>query len=547
MRNEFRSRQKQFLTLHQKRRIVQLAVAVAFIVIPILNRSRYSYVYGNFLAFHIFGIPLADPLAILQLTIRNLYLTVDNVIGALLPLLLAVMLGTVFCSWICPYGLLSELVQSVRRRIRPAPPLASHNGFAIKMVIFLVGFGGFFIFSTTPVLNQLSMPAWYSRFFQYYFGQDFISLCFLFILAVLAIEFLVGCRLWCRYICPQSVLINLIKQLNPRRLRVHFNEERCICRPGYERCLPACTLQLNAKTIGEVREFECSNCGDCVVACAKMGQALRFEWIGRRDMAMVVQRFVVGLVALAVAVTAGWYGYQTFQQYRADQAAKAQLAALRQTSQLLADHRLAFSGDAAEFYELLSNGTVVFVGGQWPVNGFKGYHWQAVGNKGGFRVLNGQEEVMRVEPESEIGLGATVRLIHHDPSGLETDTHCTVSAYAPLGDKDHEAQATTLNATSRLLRYSGEVYEQQLRVQDPEERLVKILSEGDAITNEVMLTSVKYWLNTPPIVVSEGTKPNLPLHTRMTLLFRDGHTEQVEFSTSRIEDMGEREFEDPWF
>jgi len=170
------------------RRAFQIFVALAFILIPLLNRSRYSMVYGNFLSFHAFGIPFADPLAVLQLTIKNLYFTIDNFIGTLLPLILAFTLGTVFCSWICPYGLLSEFTQRLNRKVFPKSykglPLTI-NGFPFKIVIFVLGFIGFFMLSTTPVLNQLSTAAWYARFFQYYFGQDFISLCYLFLLGLL--------------------------------------------------------------------------------------------------------------------------------------------------------------------------------------------------------------------------------------------------------------------------------------------------------------------------------------------------------------------------
>ena len=85
-------------TLKIYRRTFQIFVAISFIIIPILNRTDYSYVYGNYFSFHLFGIPFADPLAVLQLTVKNFYLTVDNAIGTLLPLLLAFALGTVCCS-----------------------------------------------------------------------------------------------------------------------------------------------------------------------------------------------------------------------------------------------------------------------------------------------------------------------------------------------------------------------------------------------------------------------------------------------------------------
>jgi ferredoxin-type protein NapH len=273
-------------------------------------------VYGNFLSFHMFGIPIADPLAVLQLSIKNLYFTLDNLIGALLPLLLAFSLGTVFCSWICPYGLLSELTQKLKKKFLPRGykglPLYCH-GFTFKMAVFIIGFSGFFLLSTTPVLNQLSAAAWYSRFFQYYFGQDFVSLCFLFIFTLLLVEFVTGKRIWCRYICPQSVLIILTKLLNPKRLRVKFTEEKCICKPGYERCDMACTLHLHPKTLQNGIETECSNCGDCVVACKKMGKALSFDsfissaWLP--DPWKVVKTVTV-MIVLAAFTYGGYLGYQ---------------------------------------------------------------------------------------------------------------------------------------------------------------------------------------------------------------------------------------------
>jgi len=97
--------------LRTYRRVIQISVAVAFVIIPLLNHFRISFVYGNFLAFNLAGVPLADPLAVLQITLKNYYLSADLLIGAAIALGLAAVLGTVFCSWICPFGLLSEWAQ----------------------------------------------------------------------------------------------------------------------------------------------------------------------------------------------------------------------------------------------------------------------------------------------------------------------------------------------------------------------------------------------------------------------------------------------------
>jgi len=63
------------------RRALQIGVAVAFIVIPLLNHYRISYFTGNFLSFYAAGLPLADPLAVLQITLKNYYINVDLLIG----------------------------------------------------------------------------------------------------------------------------------------------------------------------------------------------------------------------------------------------------------------------------------------------------------------------------------------------------------------------------------------------------------------------------------------------------------------------------------
>ncbi|WP_457576071.1 4Fe-4S binding protein [Desulfomarina sp.] len=266
-------------SIKMTRRLCQLFIIVLFIAIPILNKNRYSLFYGNLLSFHFWIIPLADPLAVLQLTIKNLSITLDSLIGALLVLSVAFFLGTVFCSWICPYGFFSELAVISGKKIfgrKNIGGVRGRSGFRCKLIIFVVGIVFFLVFSTTPVLNQLSLPAWYTRFFQYLFGQGYVSLSILVLLALLVMEFFTRQRFWCRYICPQSVLLSFAKRLNRKRLRVVFDQQRCRCKGSSDPCAMACTLSLKPKMAGDVSEIECTNCGDCVVTCSNIGQALTF-------------------------------------------------------------------------------------------------------------------------------------------------------------------------------------------------------------------------------------------------------------------------------
>ena len=272
-------------SIKTSRRALQIGVALAFILIPLLNHFRISYFTGNFLSFNAVGLPLADPLAVLQITIKNYYLSVDLLIGAGIAFGLAMILGTVFCSWICPFGLFSELMHTLSKKILPKTYKGltiKGTGFRIKIFLFSLGLAGFLFFSTTPVLNQLSLPAWYSRIFQFYFEQKHISLAIIFLMVILLVEFAARRRLWCLYICPQSFLIIVAKLANPQRLKVGFQEENCLCKKDQDPCLQTCSLSLNPKRFDNVLETGCNNCGDCIVVCKKRGKALGFQVRGSK-------------------------------------------------------------------------------------------------------------------------------------------------------------------------------------------------------------------------------------------------------------------------
>ncbi len=545
-------------TLKTYRRLFQLFVAIAFIVIPILNRTDYSYVYGNYLSFHLFGIPLADPLAVLQLSIKNLYLTVDNIIGTLLPLLLAFMLGTVFCSWLCAYGFLSEITQQFSKKIMPKGYKGwsiRKKGFLFKMAIFVLGFIGFFVFSTTPILNQLSVAAWYTRFFQYLFGQDIVSLCFLFILALLLIEFIAQKRLWCRYICPQSVLIALTKILNRKRLKISFTEKKCICKPGRERCVAACTLFLNPKTVDKVVETECSNCGDCYVACQKMGKALAFEFpqtrglLERLHLKSYLPRPRTILISLSTLVIVAGISVVLFQMYQNKESTNERPSI---DHPLLSNKKISWKNSNADYFELLPDGTLICVGGDWPINGYKGWLWEPVDENGSFKIIpnesnSGTYRIVRVA--DKIGTSTQLKLEYFSEGKQEKPdtTVYTIDVYDTLLDS-HAEQATTMDAKVVVNQYAEEVYVLHLSVLDPGgKKLKKIYTEGDHITTEGMLTAVHKWINSPEIIVSEGSSPQLPIHTKMELLFHDGHTESAIFETTAVRDHSSETFDDPWF
>lgn len=249
-------------------------------LIPYLNRLEINTVRGNFLAFNAAGLPLADPLAVAQVGLKSWHLSSDLLLGAAIAMVLAMTLGTVFCSWICPYGLLSEWVQQLGRKALPRPYQGlvwRGHGFYCKLVLFGLCLVILLAWANSPFLNQLSLPGWYSRIFQNYFNQGYISWAAAFLAIMLIVEFAVKNRLWCRYICPQALLITLARLVNPWYVKITYDQEKCLCRKGEVPCRQVCHLGLNPKTLPHPHELECTNCGDCVLTCKKLGRALRFR------------------------------------------------------------------------------------------------------------------------------------------------------------------------------------------------------------------------------------------------------------------------------
>lgn len=251
------------------RKVSQIGALLVFAGLPFANARGWVTLSGNFLSFNLAGLPLADPLASAQALIGGWSFETRLLTGAGLALLLALVLGRVFCSWICPYGLLSEWVSGLRNRTKGG----ATRLMWIRFFLALAGLAAVTAALPFPGLNQFSMPGWYSRAVQMYAFYGITLRGALVFPALLVVEMAAGRRFWCRYVCPQSVLISLAAAL-PVGLRLHFNPRQCTCARDDRACTASCSLGLNPRKPDAAHRLECSNCGDCVDACRNRGKAL---------------------------------------------------------------------------------------------------------------------------------------------------------------------------------------------------------------------------------------------------------------------------------
>ncbi len=232
---------------------------------------------GNTWSGSIFGIRFMDPLAALEISWSARGVTRVVLTAVLLPLILTLLLGRVFCSWICPAGFLFEISGKFRGLLARLGNKVGDRHFKRRNKYVLLAAG--LVMSTLiglPLLSSFYPPAllvadlqgqvdyMYGQTEPFTFSLGGLTTGFLFCLGLVFFEWFVSKRAWCRYFCPGGALYSL---LGARRLwRVRRNKSHCT---DCGDCTIACPMALNP--MKDSTGLECDNCLACVSACPEKG------------------------------------------------------------------------------------------------------------------------------------------------------------------------------------------------------------------------------------------------------------------------------------
>lgn len=260
-------------------------VIALFCALPWLNAAGLHGISGSFFALDIFGWPFGDPAALLQALAGGATLPVRLLLGVGSSLLLAFFLGRVFCGWLCPYGLFSEAVAALSSKVARRGAAAGRNELISRTVVLTFGIG--LALCGYPALTVLSFPGTLSLapLAAALDGPGRLLFDLLvFPATVLLLEFIFGERLWCRFCCPQGLLLGLAAWLGARcgrlgrfwSLPVQWQAGRCSCR-AEQPCGAVCTLRVQSRCKGGPDPLRCSRCGDCIQVCAGKGRALTWR------------------------------------------------------------------------------------------------------------------------------------------------------------------------------------------------------------------------------------------------------------------------------
>jgi ferredoxin-type protein NapH len=217
---------------------------------------------GTIWSARVFGLSLSDPLAGAEAIISSRSLYEPMLWSLLIPVIITVLLGRVFCGWICPMNTLLEVVDYCRRWLRFAEiperdvRFSRHNKYLLLAVVLgLVGF------TSVPFIALVYPPAVMSREIHRFVFSSTVGIGTYLILAICAIELFISKRWWCRTMCPGGALYSLLGRF--RVVRVERDQSKCI---QCGACVRVCQFDLRPMLV-QITGMECTNCGSCITSC----------------------------------------------------------------------------------------------------------------------------------------------------------------------------------------------------------------------------------------------------------------------------------------
>jgi ferredoxin-type protein NapH len=216
---------------------------------------------GTLWSMQLMGINFTDPLAAVEMLAASKTAYGPLWLSVLIPVVLTLLLGKVFCSWLCPGYVLFEVAGKLRKLLRIAEIQPGNVTFshANKYVFLVVGLAITAVVST-PLFALIYPPAVISRAMHaWIFGTGLVGMLLL-LGGIVAVEVLVSPRWWCRTVCPGGALYGLLGWARP--LRIKLRRESCT---GCKDCIPVCEAGINPIT--ESASIECDNCGVCIRHC----------------------------------------------------------------------------------------------------------------------------------------------------------------------------------------------------------------------------------------------------------------------------------------
>jgi len=239
-------------------RAVRLSLPI-FALAAIVLGPVFHLVYGSICTIGIGSITLACPLGFLQVSLASRSMILGLLVPVAATLAFTILLGRIFCGWICPAGNLTQRFGETGL-LRKASSLRLTSLFE-QIPTRLVLLGSILAASAIfryPVFCVICPVGIISRNVISLFQYGSVGLDLIFIPVVAALE--LGLAPWCSHICPLGTTLRIFGQKSP--LVPIVDKAKCI---GCSICTKVCNMKVSLLQTSNLED--CSKCMECSLRC----------------------------------------------------------------------------------------------------------------------------------------------------------------------------------------------------------------------------------------------------------------------------------------
>ncbi len=199
----------------------------------------------------------------------------------MLPLIIALIIGRVFCTSGCPLGAVQHMVQKSKKTIKLPEKLNNALKVVpaimlIATVYFAIQSACFFVCEVEPYkVLFFTGQTWFEQGLAFVLGHPMepkFLLAFgigtwLYLIAILVLGYWVP-RPFCRFLCPYGVLLGVVSffSFKPRKIK----DDNCVYCGMCEKACPTQAIVIDRKNkYSYVSNYDCVQCNKCNDVCKK--------------------------------------------------------------------------------------------------------------------------------------------------------------------------------------------------------------------------------------------------------------------------------------
>ncbi len=201
----------------------------------------------------------------------------SNLVVAGAVLIVALLLRSAFCGWICPLGFIQDIIHSfsawlqkrfvsVRKLFRAISQRGQPVWMFLDKYLRFVKYGVLIWAVTGAAIYGVMVFRDYDPWSALINFSEWIVTPGLIVLGLTLVGSLFVERPWCRYACPLGAVSGLVGKLSPVYLK--RNADSCT---SCKICTKACPMGLQVHTATTITNVDCISCLECVGECPREG------------------------------------------------------------------------------------------------------------------------------------------------------------------------------------------------------------------------------------------------------------------------------------